>query len=32
MHLQHVKELENKYLLGTYARYEILVDRGTAPT
>jgi acetylornithine/N-succinyldiaminopimelate aminotransferase len=29
MQLQHVKELESKYLLGTYARYEILVDRGT---
>ena len=29
MQLQHVKELEKKYVLGTYARYEILVDRGT---
>jgi acetylornithine/N-succinyldiaminopimelate aminotransferase len=29
MQLQHVKELESKYVLGTYARYEILVDRGT---
>ena len=29
MQLQQVKELESKYLLGTYARYEILVDRGT---
>lgn len=29
MQLQHVKELESKYLLGTYARYEILVDRGS---
>src|SRR5437773_9534385 len=29
MQLQHVKELESKYLLGTYARYEILADRGT---
>jgi acetylornithine/N-succinyldiaminopimelate aminotransferase len=29
MQLQHVKELEQKYVLGTYARYEILIDRGT---
>ncbi len=29
MHLEHVKELEKKYLLGAYARYEVLVDRGT---
>src|SRR3954469_16088590 len=29
MQLQHVKELESKYLLGAYARYEVLVDRGT---
>ncbi len=29
MQLEHVKELEKKYLLGTYARYELLVDRGT---
>ncbi|HYR87582.1 MAG TPA: aspartate aminotransferase family protein [Terriglobia bacterium] len=28
MQLAHVKELEKKYLLGTYARYEILADRG----
>src|SRR3989441_6653495 len=28
MQLAHVKELEKKYLLGTYARYELLVDRG----
>jgi predicted acetylornithine/succinylornithine family transaminase len=29
MQLAHVKELEKKYLLGTYARYELLVDRGS---
>jgi acetylornithine/N-succinyldiaminopimelate aminotransferase len=29
MQLDHVKELENKYLLGTYARYDVLIDRGT---
>src|SRR5206468_5074730 len=28
MQLAHVKELEKKYLLGTYARYEVLIDRG----
>ena len=27
MQLAHVKELENKYVLGTYARYDVLVDR-----
>jgi predicted acetylornithine/succinylornithine family transaminase len=29
MQLAQVKELEQKYLLGTYARYELLVDRGS---
>jgi predicted acetylornithine/succinylornithine family transaminase len=29
MQLAHVKELEAKYLLGTYARYEVLIDRGS---
>ena len=29
MHLDHVKEFESKYVLGTYARYEMLVDRGS---
>src|SRR5215475_5046734 len=29
MHLEHVKELERKYLLGAYARYDVLIDRGT---
>jgi len=29
MQLTHVKELESKYLLGTYSRYELLADRGT---
>jgi predicted acetylornithine/succinylornithine family transaminase len=29
MQLEHVKELEKKYLLGTYARYEVLIDRGS---
>src|SRR5437764_13873010 len=29
MQLAHVKELEKKYLLGTYSRYELLVDRGS---
>ena len=29
MQLDHIKELESKYLLGTYARYEVLIDRGS---
>lgn len=29
MQLAAVKELEKKYLLGTYARYELLVERGS---
>ena len=29
MQLEAVKELEKKYLLGTYARYELLADRGS---
>jgi acetylornithine/N-succinyldiaminopimelate aminotransferase len=29
MQLAQVKELEKKYLLGTYSRYELLVDRGS---
>ncbi|MBI2150206.1 MAG: aspartate aminotransferase family protein [Acidobacteria bacterium] len=29
MQLAAVKELEKKYLLGTYARYEVLIDRGS---
>jgi acetylornithine/N-succinyldiaminopimelate aminotransferase len=29
MQLTQVKELEKKYLLGTYSRYEMLVDRGS---
>src|SRR5207247_9908268 len=29
MQLAHVKELESKYILGTYARYEVLIDRGS---
>ena len=29
MQLAHVKELEKKYLLGTYNRYELLADRGS---
>jgi acetylornithine aminotransferase/acetylornithine/N-succinyldiaminopimelate aminotransferase len=29
MHLEHVKELESKYLLGAYPRYEVLIDRGS---
>ena len=29
MQLAQVKELEKKYLLGTYARYEVLIDRGS---
>lgn len=28
MQLTHVKELESKYVLGTYARYDVLIDRG----
>ena len=29
MQLTHVKELESKYVLGTYARYDLLIERGT---
>jgi len=29
MQLEHVKELEAKYLLGTYNRYDVLVNRGS---
>jgi acetylornithine aminotransferase/acetylornithine/N-succinyldiaminopimelate aminotransferase len=29
MQLAHVKELEKKYVLGTYARYDVLVERGS---
>jgi predicted acetylornithine/succinylornithine family transaminase len=29
MQLAQVKELEKKYVLGTYARYDILIDRGS---
>src|SRR5262245_29837569 len=29
MQLAHVKELESKYILGTYARYDVLVRRGS---
>jgi predicted acetylornithine/succinylornithine family transaminase len=29
MQLTHVKELENKYILGTYARYNVLIERGS---
>jgi acetylornithine/N-succinyldiaminopimelate aminotransferase len=29
MQLAHVKELEAKYVLGTYARYDVLIDRGS---
>jgi acetylornithine/N-succinyldiaminopimelate aminotransferase len=29
MNLEHVKELEGKYLLGAYARYDVLIDRGS---
>jgi acetylornithine/N-succinyldiaminopimelate aminotransferase len=29
MQLAHVKELEQRYLLGTYSRYELLADRGS---
>ena len=29
MQLAHVKELESKYILGTYARYNVLVERGS---
>src|SRR5215471_13891384 len=29
MQFAHVKELEEKYLLGTYSRYELLADRGS---
>jgi len=28
MQLAHIKELESKYILGTYARYNVLVERG----
>ena len=29
MQLSHVKELEQKYILGTYARYDVLIERGS---
>src|SRR5262245_47223084 len=29
MQLSHVKELEQKYILGTYSRYEVLIERGS---
>src|SRR5262249_872837 len=29
MQLAHVKELESKYILGTYARYDLLIERGS---
>jgi len=32
MQLTHVKELESKYLLGTYARYDVLIERGSGAT
>jgi len=31
MQLGHVKELESKYILGTYARYDVLIERGSGP-
>jgi len=31
MPLHHVKQLEERYLLGTYNRYDILIDRGSGP-
>lgn len=31
MDLQHVKELEQKFVLGTYARHDLLIDRGSGP-
>jgi acetylornithine/N-succinyldiaminopimelate aminotransferase len=32
MQLTHVKELESKYVLGTYARYDVLIERGSGAT
>jgi len=29
MQLAHLKELEQKYVLGTYARYDVLLERGS---
>src|SRR6187399_3580293 len=29
MQLAHVKELEQKYILGTYARHDVLIERGS---
>jgi acetylornithine aminotransferase/acetylornithine/N-succinyldiaminopimelate aminotransferase len=29
MQLSHVKELEQKYILGTYARFDVLLERGS---
>src|SRR5262245_29668655 len=29
MQLAHIKQLEQKYVLGTYARYDVLIDRGS---
>lgn len=31
MPLHHVKQLEQRYLLGTYNRYDVLIDRGSGP-
>lgn len=31
MPLHHVKQLEQRYLLGSYNRYDILIDRGSGP-
>lgn len=31
MPLKHIKQLEQKYLLGTYNRHDILVERGNGP-
>ena len=32
MQLTHVKDLESRYLLGTYARYDVLIERGSGAT
>ena len=31
MPLSNVKRLEDRYLLGTYRRYDILIERGSGP-
>src|SRR4030095_12101035 len=32
MQLSHVKDMKSKYILGTYARYDVLIERGSGAT